>query len=54
MRQSGRPRLLEKIFDETIPMKGRMIHGIGANDKLFEQSQEYDIYGRVISTLSIH
>lgn len=47
MRESGRPGLLEKVLSETIPMKGRMIHGKSTTGDLYEQSQEYDIHGRV-------
>lgn len=46
MRHSGRPGLLDSIMAETIPMHGRMIHGEQFG-KLFEDSQQYDIYGRV-------
>ncbi|PSK50337.1 Kynurenine 3-monooxygenase [Elsinoe australis] len=48
MRHSGRPGLLESIMAETIPMHGRMIHGEQFG-KLFEDPQQYDIYGRYIS-----
>ncbi|KAG9229928.1 kynurenine 3-monooxygenase-like protein [Amylocarpus encephaloides] len=48
MRQSGRPAILDKIFSETIPMKGRMIHGKTASGELYEQSQEYDVHGKAI------
>ncbi|TVY43826.1 Kynurenine 3-monooxygenase [Lachnellula occidentalis] len=48
MRQSGRPALLEQIFKDTIPMKGRMIHGKHSSGELYEQSQVYDIHGRSI------
>jgi hypothetical protein len=47
MRRSESPKLLEQVFSETIPMKGRMIHGRGKTEELTEQSQEYDIHGRV-------
>lgn len=47
IRQSGRTELLESIMKEAIPMGGRMIHGETANKELYEQSQDYDIHGRV-------
>jgi kynurenine 3-monooxygenase len=47
MRESGRPKLLEKVFTETIPMRGRMIHGKSSTGELYEQAQDYDIHGRV-------
>lgn len=47
MRGSNKPELLKKVFTETIPMRGRMIHGKSASGELTEQSQEYDIHGRV-------
>ncbi|KAH8669639.1 kynurenine 3-monooxygenase-like protein [Tricladium varicosporioides] len=48
MRQSGKPELLEKVFGETIPMYGRMIHGKNAAGELYEQAQVYDVHGRAI------
>ncbi|KAF4635400.1 hypothetical protein G7Y89_g2708 [Cudoniella acicularis] len=48
MRQSGKPTLLEKVFSETIPMRGRMIHGKSASGELYEQPQVYDVHGRAI------
>lgn len=47
MRQSGRPEILDKIFSETIPMYGRMIHGKKDSGELYQQSQLYDVHGRV-------
>lgn len=47
MRQSERPKLLERVFGETIPMRGRMIHGKNASSELYEAPQDYDIHGRV-------
>lgn len=32
---------------ETIPMRGRMIHGRDITGELYEQSQQYDIENRV-------
>jgi hypothetical protein len=47
MRNSGRSDLLEKVFSGTMPLRGRMIHGITASGELYEQPQDYDIHGRV-------
>jgi kynurenine 3-monooxygenase len=55
MKQSGRLQMLERIFSETIPMRGRMIHGKDSSGKLYEQGQDYDIHGRVVTlSLTIH
>jgi hypothetical protein len=43
----GRPGLLEKTLAETLPMRGRMIHGKSATGDFYQQAQDYDIYGRV-------
>ncbi|CAG8979409.1 hypothetical protein HYALB_00010500 [Hymenoscyphus albidus] len=48
MRQSDRPDLLNRIFSETIPVYGRMIHGKKDSGVLYQQSQAYDIHGRAI------
>ncbi|KAK4153988.1 hypothetical protein C8A00DRAFT_14851 [Chaetomidium leptoderma] len=48
MRHAGQPRLIEHVMGATIPMRGRMIHGRRANGDLYEESQEYDVYGRSI------
>lgn len=47
IRQSDRTALLDSIMKEAIPMGGRMIHGETADKELYEQSQDYDIHGRV-------
>lgn len=47
LKGTQRPRLLENVFSETIPMRGRMIHGKHATGELYEDSQDYDIHGRV-------
>ena len=39
--------LLDEILKETIPMRGRMIHGQEKDGKLIHESQEYDPHGRV-------
>lgn len=46
MRNAQVPGLIEAVLSDTIPMHGRMIHG-QAHGKLFEESQAYDIHGRV-------
>jgi len=48
MRNANCPGLLDAVLAETIPMHGRMIHG-EKNGKIFEESQAYDIHGRVSS-----
>ena len=46
MRRANRPRLLDAVLEESIPMHGRMIHG-ARNGELYEESQAYDVHGRV-------
>jgi kynurenine 3-monooxygenase len=46
MRQANCPGLVDAILADTIPMHGRMIHG-RKNGSIFEESQAYDIHGRV-------
>jgi hypothetical protein len=36
-------------MEETLPMRGRMIHGKDRAGELYEKSQDYDIHGRVCS-----
>ncbi|KAK3182485.1 kynurenine 3-monooxygenase, mitochondrial precursor [Lecanicillium sp. MT-2017a] len=48
MRQAGQPELLESVMAATVPMRGRMIHGRSKTGALYEQSQDYDVYGRSI------
>ena len=43
MKASNVAGLAEKITDQTIPMRGRMIHGRDITGELYEQSQQYDI-----------
>jgi kynurenine 3-monooxygenase len=52
MKSSGRPAALENVFSETIPMRGRMIHGRDIQGELYEQSQVYDVHGRVPALIS--
>jgi kynurenine 3-monooxygenase len=51
MRNANCPGLLDAVLAETIPMHGRMIHG-AKHGKIFEESQAYDIHGRVGLTSS--
>ncbi|KAI9807867.1 MAG: kynurenine 3-monooxygenase, mitochondrial precursor [Sarcosagium campestre] len=48
IRQAECPNLLKGILGETIPMRGRMIHGIDKNGILYEVSQNYDVLGKEI------
>ncbi|OBT76015.1 hypothetical protein VF21_03528 [Pseudogymnoascus sp. 05NY08] len=48
LRASGRLGLVERIMADTIPMRGRMIHGQKASGRLYEEAQDYDIHGRTI------
>ena len=48
IKASGSPDLLGKIKSETLPMRGRMIHGKSATGEFYQQPQDYDIHGRVI------
>ena len=48
MKQASCDGLLEDVFKKTIPMHGRMIHGQRKNGELFQESQNYDAYGRVL------
>ena len=41
--------LLEDVLAETIPMHARMIHGRRKNGEIYEESQQYDVHGRVKS-----
>jgi kynurenine 3-monooxygenase len=47
MRQAGQPKLIDHVMAATIPMRGRMIHGRRPNSDLYEESQDYDVHGRV-------
>ncbi|CAL3970140.1 hypothetical protein PZA11_006424 [Diplocarpon coronariae] len=46
MRSSGKQDLLQKVTSETIPMRGRMIHGKSPSGQFTELAQDYDILGR--------
>ncbi len=47
MTAASRPGLIEGVMAETIPMRGRMIHGRRVSGELYEEGQDYDIHGRV-------
>lgn len=40
--------LLDGVLAETIPMRGRMIHGTRVTGELYEEPQDYDVHGRTI------
>ena len=46
IRHANRSGLLHSILQETIPMRGRMIHS-EKNGRISQESQAYDIHGRV-------
>lgn len=48
MRLAGHPTLLESVMNDTIPMRGRMIHGRGPSGGLYEHGHDYDAKGRAI------
>lgn len=48
----GERKLLDHVLAATIPMRGRMIHGRKANGELYEESQDYDVHGRVSEILT--
>ncbi|KAH7321415.1 hypothetical protein B0I35DRAFT_214186 [Stachybotrys elegans] len=48
MRYAGNEELLDHVMASTIPMRGRMIHSVGPDGKLTQQSQDYDAQGRAI------
>lgn len=52
IKQSGRQDLIDKVLGNTIPMRGRMIHGRDQG-KLWEAAQAYDVHGRVCGALGI-
>jgi kynurenine 3-monooxygenase len=53
LRKANVPGLIEAVLEETIPMHGRMIHG-AKQGEVYEESQNYDIHGRVPSVESIY
>ncbi|KAL1297866.1 hypothetical protein AAFC00_006389 [Neodothiora populina] len=50
LKHANIPGLVDSIMTETIPMHGRMIHGVD-NGSFTEESQNYDIHGRFISAV---
>lgn len=46
MRHAGSKELLDAVLKDTIPMRGRMIHGQDSKGALTEESQLYDVHGR--------
>ncbi|CAK7269569.1 kynurenine 3-monooxygenase, mitochondrial precursor [Sporothrix epigloea] len=48
LENSGAPTLLDQVVDATIPMRGRMIHGVRPTGELYEEHQQYDAHGRTI------
>ncbi|CAK7221174.1 kynurenine 3-monooxygenase, mitochondrial precursor [Sporothrix curviconia] len=48
LQNSGNDTLLDHVFDATIPMRGRMIHGRRPSGELYETAQDYDAHGRTI------
>lgn len=47
MKQTNRPGFINAVMDETIPMRGRMVHRKDKSGKLTEEPQPYDVHGRV-------
>jgi len=47
MRHAGLDGLVDEVLKETIPMHARMIHGRSKLGDLYEESQAYDVHGRV-------
>lgn len=47
MRNAKSDGLLVDVLDQTIHMDSRMIHGRRTDGELFQESQVYDINGRV-------
>lgn len=47
MRHAGVEGLVDEVLKETIPMHARMIHGRSKLGDLYEESQAYDVHGRV-------
>ncbi|KAH8816392.1 hypothetical protein F5884DRAFT_775985 [Xylogone sp. PMI_703] len=48
IKQLNQEALLESIMSETLPMRGRMIHGKDSSGNYYETPQDYDIHGRAI------
>lgn len=52
MRHAQSEGLIDAVLGETIPMRGRMIHGRRQTGELYEESQQYDVHGRVCSRIT--
>ena len=52
MRHTQCEGLIEAVLGETIPMHGRMIHGRRQSGELYQESQEYDVHGRVRTSVA--
>lgn len=52
MRHAQCEGLIDAVLGETIPMHGRMIHGRKQTGELYEESQQYDVHGRVCTHLT--
>ena len=52
MRNAKCDGLLDSVLRETVPMYGRMIHGESKDGQLSQESQAYDVQGRVGLSLS--
>lgn len=52
MRHAQCEGLIDAVLGETIPMHGRMIHGRKQTGELYEESQQYDVHGRVCTRIS--
>ncbi|ERF75960.1 Kynurenine 3-monooxygenase [Endocarpon pusillum Z07020] len=51
LRHSQHPQLVNSIIVETIPMYGRMIHGLSTTGTPTQSPQAYDVHGRHISAV---
>ncbi|EDN11339.1 kynurenine 3-monooxygenase [Histoplasma capsulatum] len=51
MKQTNRPGFINAVMDETIPMRGRMVHRKDKSGKLTEEPQPYDVHGRHINSI---
>ncbi|MCJ1356271.1 MAG: kynurenine 3-monooxygenase, mitochondrial precursor [Icmadophila ericetorum] len=51
LREAHYEGLAEDILADTTPMYGRMIHGRTNSGELYQQSQQYDVFGRYINAV---
>lgn len=49
MRKAECGGLIEDVLKESIPMRGRMIHGKTKTGEFYQAPQDYDVHGRVCS-----